>query len=61
MFSSMVRAVSRLAMISQSAKIALPAMWSVCQWLSTSRMVLTPRPSRWVRIARAWSSVAWLS
>ena len=40
-----VRRVRRLAMISQSAKAAVPATWSRCQWLSTTVNLRTPRAS----------------
>ena len=37
--------VRRLAMISQSAKAAVPATWSRCQWLSTTVNLRTPLAS----------------
>ncbi len=46
-------AVRSLAITSQSAKTSVPAMWSRCQWLSTTVNLSTPSATSASRIRRA--------
>ena len=48
-----VAAVSGCARISQSAKTALPAIWSRCPWLSTTVNRRTPRSRKLARTISA--------
>ena len=54
-------AVRLLATISQSANASVPAMWSRCQWLSTTVMCRAPSCSTVLRTAAACPTETWVS